>query len=164
MLAVCVCGGGVTLSKLLFMGWDIAIPGLNYTGFSGHSAMSMLVWPSTAALLSRRTAVRWRAVAISVGVLLALDIAISRVVLKAHSVSEVILGSGYGLIVCVCFLWGRPATQQVSARAIALFAGMGVLIALTCYGRVFPSQHLLKQVALELSGHDKTFSRTMPLR
>ena len=163
IVAVCVCGGGVTLSKLLFMGWNIGIPGLDYTGLSGHSAMSMLVWPTTAALLSRRTDVRWHALAIGAGVLFALGIAVSRIVLKDHSVPEVILGSGYGLIVCVGFLWGRPATQQVSARAIALFAGMGVLIALASYGRVFPSQHILKQVAMELSGHDKVFSRPMPL-
>jgi len=164
LLAVLVCGGGVTLSKLLFMGWDIGIPGLDYTGFSGHSAMSMLVWPTMAALLSRRGTVTWRVLAIGVGVLLALGIAFSRVFLKAHSVSEVVLGSDYGLVVCVGFLLTRPAAQQVSARAIAVFAAMGVVIALTSYGRVFPSQHLLKQVAMALSGHGEVFSRPVTVR
>ncbi len=163
-LAVCACAGGVVLSKLLFMGWGIGLHGLDYTGFSGHSAMSMLVWPTTAALLTRRARLTWRAINIGLGVLLALGIAVSRVVLRAHSVSEVILGSGYGLLICAVLLWEQPATQKISARAIALFAGMGMLIALTCYGRVFPSQHILKRVALELSGHDKAFMRTMPLR
>lgn len=163
VLAVTLCGGGVTLSKLLFMGWNIGIPGLDYTGLSGHSAMSMMVWPTIAALLSRRSDTRWRVLAIGSGVCLALGIAVSRVLLSAHSVSEVILGSGYGLLVCAGFLRVQPAAQKVSPRAIALFAGMGLLIALICYGRVFPSQHILKQVAMELSGHDKVFSRSVAL-
>jgi membrane-associated phospholipid phosphatase len=163
ILAVALCGGGVTLSKLLFMGWNIGIPGLDYTGLSGHSAMSMMVWPTIAALLSRRSDTRWHVLAIGSGVCLALGIAVSRVLLSAHSVSEVILGSGYGLLVCAGFLRVQPAAQKVSPRAIALFAGMGLLIALICYGRVFPSQHILKQVAMELSGHDKVFSRSVAL-
>jgi membrane-associated phospholipid phosphatase len=163
ILAVGVCGGGVTLSKLLFMGWHVGIPGLDYTGISGHSAMSMLVWPTTAALLFRRGDTRWCVLAIGVGVCLALGVAVSRVLLSAHSVSEVILGSGYGLLICAGFLRVQPDAQKVSARAIALFAGMGLLIALICYGRVFPSQHILKQVAMELSGHDRVFSRSAAL-
>ena len=163
VVAVGVCGGGVALSKLLFMAWDIGLPGLDYTGFSGHSAMSMLVWPTTAALLTRRANVSWRSVAIGLGILLAVSIAISRIWLKAHSVSEVILGSAFGLLVCTWFQRGQPVAQQVSVRAVALLAGMSLLVVVVCYGRVFPSQHILKQVALAISGHDMVFSRQMPL-
>ena len=163
VVAVGVCGGGVALSKLLFMAWDIGLPGLDYTGFSGHSAMSMLVWPTTAALLTRRANVSWRSVAIGLGILLALSIAISRIWLKAHSVSEVILGSAFGLLICGWFQKGQPVAQQVSVRAVTLLAGMSLLLVLACYGRVFPSQHILKQVALAISGHDMVFSRQMPL-
>ena len=161
--AVCACGGGVALSKLLFMAWGVGLPGLDYTGFSGHSAMSMLVWPTMAALLTQRASLNWRSVAVCIAVVLALGIAVSRILLKAHSVSEVILGSSYGILICGWFLMRRSAAYQVSARAVALFAGIGLALALACYGRVFPSQHILKQLALDISGRDKVFSRvTLP--
>lgn len=163
ILAVGACGGGVALSKLLFMGWGIGLPGLDYTGFSGHSAMSMLVWPTTAALLTRRANVSWRYVAISLGILLALGIAVSRIWLKAHSVSEVVLGSAFGLVIGAWFQKGQPVVQQVSIRAVTLLSGISLLLVLACYGRVFPSQHILKQVALAISGHDLVFSRQAPL-
>jgi len=44
-----------------------------------------------------------------------------------------------------------------------LLAGMSLLVVVVCYGRVFPSQHILKQVALAISGHDMVFSRQTPL-
>ncbi|PNR73299.1 hypothetical protein BRN96_16620, partial [Xanthomonas oryzae pv. oryzae] len=44
MLAWLISFGGamliVVISKLLFMGWDIRPPLLNFTGFSGHTASS----------------------------------------------------------------------------------------------------------------------------
>jgi membrane-associated phospholipid phosphatase len=159
-LAACACGGGVALSKLLYMGWGLAPPGLDYTGISGHSAMSMLVWPTIAALLSRRAGAALRVLALGMAVLLACGVAVSRVWLKAHSVSEVILGSALGLLLNIWFLRGRPAAQA-STRSIALLAGMTALIVLLCYGRIFPSQHILKQVALQISGHEKTFGRRL---
>jgi membrane-associated phospholipid phosphatase len=159
ILAVAVCGGGVALSKLLFMGWGIGLPGLNYTGFSGHSALSALVWPTTGALLARRGGVALRTTAICAGVALALGIAVSRILLKAHSLSEVLLGCSFGLAIAGWFLLSRPVAQHASPRTITLLAAGALLLVLAFYGRVFPSQYLLKQVALAVSGHAQVFRR-----
>jgi len=57
MLAWLVCFGTamfiVVVSKLLFMGWDIAPPMLNFTGFSGHTASSSALYLSIALVLTQ---------------------------------------------------------------------------------------------------------------
>lgn len=164
LVAVAVCGSIVTLSKLLFMGWGIGLPGLDYTGFSGHSAMSALVWPTVAALLARRGTVTVRTVAISFGVLLAVCVAVSRVLIKVHSVSEVIFGCTLGLAVAGWFLMAHPVAQRASPKAILLLAVVAMLFVPPLYGRMFPTQHLLHQVARTISGHGHVFIRPVRLR
>lgn len=164
LVAVAVCGGIVTGSKLLFMGWHIGLPGLDYTGFSGHSAMSALVWPTVAALLASRGNVTTRTIAIGLGVLLALCVALSRVLLRVHSVSEVILGCSLGLATAGWFLMASPVAQRASLRAVLLLAVVALLFIPPLYGRMFPSQHLLRKVALTLSGHEHIFHRAISLR
>ncbi len=40
-----ITGAIVCASKLAFMGWGLGIRELDYTGFSGHSALSAAFWP-----------------------------------------------------------------------------------------------------------------------
>lgn len=171
--AACVCGGTVALSKLLFMGWGVGadLPGMNYTGISGHTALSMLTWPALAGLLSRNGARNLRIAAVALGILTGVAVAASRLVLKAHSISEVILGAALGLLIAVWFLHGLLRHARLSdvavpadavRRQLLLLSG-GMVIALLCYGRVFPSQHVLKDLALWLSGHPTVFTRRINL-
>lgn len=169
IVAATACGGMVALSKLLFMGWGVGadLPALDYTGFSGHTALSMLTWPALAGLLSRNGRKRTRTAAISLGLLVGAAVAVSRIVLRAHSLSEVILGAALGALVAAWYLHGllrhardtdvaRPAD---ATRRQLLLLGGGLLIACFCYGRVFPSQHVLEDIALWLSGRTHVFTR-----
>nr|BAT24421.1 acid phosphatase homologue [Klebsiella sp. 370] len=47
-----ITGAIVCASKLAFMGWGLGIRELDYTGFSGHSALSAAFWPIFLWLLS----------------------------------------------------------------------------------------------------------------
>ncbi len=49
-----ITGAIVCASKLAFMGWGLGIRELDYTGFSGHSALSAAFWPIFLWLLSAR--------------------------------------------------------------------------------------------------------------
>jgi len=40
-----ITGAIVSASKLAFMGWGIGIRELDFTGFSGHSALFAAFWP-----------------------------------------------------------------------------------------------------------------------
>lgn len=167
MLAALVCGGSVMLSKLLFMAWGIGPPGLNYTGFSGHTALAILVWPSLAGILARDASPRRRMVAIAAGGLVGVAVALSRLTLKVHSPSEVWLGAFLGAVIVTWFLRGMARTDTPAGREttwrLAVFVIGALAIGLLCYGRVFPSQHLLQDIALWLSGHPNVFTRRMRL-
>lgn len=49
-----ITGAIVCASKLAFMGWGLGIRELDYTGFSGHSALSAAFWPIFLWLFSAR--------------------------------------------------------------------------------------------------------------
>jgi membrane-associated phospholipid phosphatase len=167
VIAATICGGGVMLSKLLFMAWGIGPPGLNYTGFSGHTALAILVWPTLAGVLSLGGTRRQRLSMIALGACMGAAVAVSRLVLEVHSPSEVWLGAILGTAVVTWFLRG-PALRESPARSadpwrLALLGGGALAIGLVCYGRVFPSQHVLQDIALWLSGHPNVFTRRVGL-
>ncbi|HEY4292274.1 phosphatase PAP2 family protein [Luteibacter sp.] len=163
VLAAVVCGGCVMLSKLLFMAWGIRPPGLDYTGFSGHTALAILVWPAVAALLMRNRPAYQRWMAVAFGALIGLAVGVSRLALRFHSPSEVWLGAILGAAVAFWFLRGLSSTRATPGdpagwRKAVLGCGTLAILVL-CYGRVFPSQHLLQDMAVWLSGSPDVFTR-----
>ena len=75
---------------------------LDYTGFSGHSALSAAFWPIFLWLLSARFSVGLRKAAVITGYVLAAVVGYSRLVIHAHSVSEVIAGLLLALLAALC--------------------------------------------------------------
>jgi len=144
-VAVCVAA-----SKLAFMVWGVSLPGLNFTGLSGHAAMAAVTWPAMISLLLGRRRVAWRVVAVLLGVLLAVAIAWSRVVLHAHSPSEAVLGVSVGLAFSLVFLglhW-----RSLHLRWPAYLTLLPLLLVLPfVYGRHFPSQDILVTIARHLA-------------
>lgn len=150
LLLVAAVAGLVAVSKLAFMLWGVSLPGLDFTGLSGHSAMAALVWPCLGGLLAGRGGTAWRCSGVLLGLLLALAIACSRVVLHAHSVSEMVLGASVGAAFSLGFLrlhwrdWRLPwPTYRVLLPLLLVLA--------TVYGRRFPSQELLVTMARHMS-------------
>ena len=86
------------------MGWGLGIRELDYTGFSGHSALSAAFWPIFLWLLSARFSVGLRKAAVITGYVLAAVVGYSRLVIHAHSVSEVIAGLLLGAAGSALFL------------------------------------------------------------
>lgn len=87
-----ITGAIVCASKLAFMGWGLGIRELDYTGFSGRSALSAAFWPIFLWLLSARFSAGLQKAAVATGYILAAVVGYSRLVIHAHSVSEVIAG------------------------------------------------------------------------
>lgn len=100
--AVRITGAIVCASKLAFMGWGLGIRKLDYTGFSGHSALSAAFWPIFLWLLSARFSAGWQKAAVATGYILAAVVGYSRLVIHAHSVSEVIAGLLLGAAGSAC--------------------------------------------------------------
>jgi len=131
LLAIAVTAGVTLASKLAFMGWGIGIKSVHFTGFSGHAAMSSVVYPVVGVLLAG-PGKRARAIGLVIGALLATAIAWSRIPLHAHSLSEVIAGLALGLS---CSTWALHAASPVGrapamAVVAAVLAGMALPLAL----------------------------------
>jgi membrane-associated phospholipid phosphatase len=150
--------GLVALSKIAFIGWGIGVRQLDFTGISGHALMSTAVLPVAifVALLPARGMIR--AAGVAIGLLLGVWVGVSRVVLDAHSVSEVVAGCALGAAVALGFVriaWraesGKLAPTPVAASLAA------VVVAL--HGVPVPTQHWITEIALQLSGHERPYVR-----
>jgi len=140
----------VVASKLMFMAWGLGIPLLNFTGISGHSAMSAVVWPALLALLWPTSRGDSRVAGAAVGLLFALTIAVSRVAVHAHSWTEILAGFSLGGGAVSAFLWKiGPGWHWKGSRWPAVLTLL-FMLAIT-YGHRFPSERVLRFVAQHLS-------------
>jgi len=158
-LAIVVAGETiVATTKVLYMGWRLGIASLDFTGLSGHSTLSFLVWPVAFALVLGRTDT-WRVVGVAFGFVLASVIAVSRLAIHAHSVAEVVFGGIFGTALSSAFL----ARYSRLLRVVALPRWLVITLILPFvigYGRAIPTESILAAVARTLSGHSYVYTRT----
>ncbi|HHQ6589388.1 TPA: phosphatase PAP2 family protein [Serratia fonticola] len=152
-------GAVVCVSKLAFMGWGIGSRHLDFTGFSGHSALSASIWPVLLWLLCGRFSSPVRRTAVIVGYLLAAVVGYSRLVIHAHSTSEVITGLALGFIVSSTFLILQRGTQppRLSYRKIAVTLALPLVLINS--GTAAPTQGLLERIAVTIAPVEKPFVR-----
>lgn len=129
LLAITVAGGVTLASKLAFMGWGIGIKSVHFTGFSGHAAMSSVIYPAVGVLLAGPGR-RARTFGLVIGVLLAAAIAWSRIPLHAHSLSEVIAGLALGMGCSTCALYRATSDKRPGTGAVALAVLIGLILPL----------------------------------
>lgn len=154
-------GAGLTLvvaTKIAFIGWGMGIASLDFTGLSGHAMRASAVFPVLGWLfLQRSTPARRRLgmlAATGIGVL----IAVSRVVVHAHSISEAVLGWATGSAVEAIFIaLSSHLPAPTINRWLIAFALMGLLP--TSYAEPAPTNQWMNSVALYLSGHDRPYVR-----
>ncbi len=154
-----LCGGIVLASKLAFMGWGIGSARFDFTGFSGHTALAASVWPVALWLIASRWGHRVRVTAAMVGWMLAAGIGVSRLVLEAHSVSEVAAGYALGVAISGVFLMLQHRRPHPELRATLVVASLMLPIAVLPPGRPAPTQDALELIAVRLSGAERPFTR-----
>ncbi|MDR5739145.1 MULTISPECIES: phosphatase PAP2 family protein [unclassified Caballeronia] len=150
----------VALSKIAFIGWGIGIRLMDFTGISGHAYMATSVLPVAmfVALLPARGSIRGTGVLF--GLVLGVVVGGSRVVVNAHSVSEVVSGCVLGAAVSlafVCIAW-RAEPGKLSPMPVA--ASLAVVV-VALHGVPVPTQHWITEIALGLSGHPYPYVRAL---
>jgi len=153
------CGLIVMLSKLAFMGWGIGSAKFNFTGFSGHTALSTSVWPVLLWMAVPHMTQRRRLIAAALGWCLAISIGISRLALEVHSNSEVIAGAALGTIVSAGFLWCHSRLVSLPRGRQWPLIAMVLLIALLLQGRPAPTQDALEVIAAKLANRERPYTR-----
>lgn len=154
----CAGLGIVAASKIAYVGWGIGIASLDFKGFSGHATRAAAVAPVLTYLLLQGRSRFALSITLVVASVFGIAIAISRLILHEHSVSEVISGLLLGSIVGYSFLaWNRAPHIVVLHRN---FIAACILIAIPgLLAKPAPTQHWIESVALYLSGHDQPYPR-----
>ena len=152
-----------TATKVAFIGYGIGYAPLNFTGISGHAMFAAAVLPPLVLLAGGAWVADRRAALLTGAYGLAAAVAVSRVMVGAHSWSEVIAGYALGALCSGIAL----ATARVPAARLARW----VPAALLAWGAVGvaaapPSQthDLVTRLALAQSGRDKPYQRWEMLR
>jgi membrane-associated phospholipid phosphatase len=145
----------VLASKLAFMGWGMGSVALDFTGISGH-ATTLGTW-----LLATGCTPHPRRLAVAVGLGVGVVVAVSRVVLLAHSVSEVVAGVVLGALAAWApMAWAGRSTPRLRQRWVPMVL-VGALGLLPQVGQPADVHGLVQQLAMKASGRSEPFSRTM---
>jgi membrane-associated phospholipid phosphatase len=152
-----------SMSKLMFIGWGVGVASLDFTGFSGHAMFSAAIYPVLAfSLASGRQPHYDRTLVLPVlaGYVLAALIAWSRILVNAHSWSEVIAGFVLGAAASACTLWlvghlpQRPAKLRWAMLGVA-----GWLVLMPSFAAPTRTHTMVTELAVELAGRTAPFLR-----
>ena len=144
--------GLVLVAKIGFIPCSGYFPGLGLRSPSGHAGASMAVYGGLAVLVARLAPTRVLAgMALFCGLGLALAIAVTRVVLGAHTVSETVLGGAIGLIAPALLasradLFVRP----IRLRWIWLMVAPVIVVALL-HGVELGAESVIERVARQFN-------------
>ena len=163
MALLAVAALGTTASKVAFIGWGIGWPELNFTGISGHAMFASAVYPLLLGTLAS-SAPRWgQHLAVVAGYALALLIAGSRVVVGAHSVSEVLAGLLVGGTVSVAALASARLPRALIGPVIPAVVALWLTL-MPAHAPASRTHSVVTRVSLLLSGHHTPYTRSAMLR
>lgn len=144
----------VSISKFIFLAWGIGSATYNFTGFSGHTTMSAAIWPVLFWLLTGGYRPLVHRTMVTVGFLLPVLIGISRVILNAHSPSEVVSGLILGMSASGLFLYANRH-QKVQKFTLLQLAMLLILpLILLSFGKKATTQNMIEQIAQKVTGHE----------
>jgi membrane-associated phospholipid phosphatase len=150
-------------SKVAFIGWGLGWRELDFTGISGHAMFAAAVYPFLLATLAGAQALPWRRLAFLAGWALALLIGVSRVMVHAHSASEVaaglLLGGAVSAAASVLERLPRHRVGALLPATVALW-----LAWMPLHAPASTTHPLLTRLALQLSGHSRPYTRSDMLR
>jgi len=150
----------VAITKIAFMGWGVGSAQLDFTGVSGHTMLATSVTLTAVYLLSRGLPQRHRRVLTAIGLTGTLAVAVSRVALGAHSVSEVCAGLAIGGLVAGSFALSSRRLAPPKLAPGVMVAVLAV-ICVTMHGHEAGTQGLIARLAVYLSGHGAVYTRAI---
>lgn len=158
MLLLATAAALTTASKVAFIGWGLGWAAVNFTGISGHAMFASAIYPVLTVTCGSAGSARRRQWLLALGCGLALLVGISRVVVGAHSVSEVVAGLLLGGAVSALTLsYFESAALALRPLVPALLLAW---VAVTPFQLQASQTHsLVTRLALSLSGHEAPFTR-----
>ena len=152
----------VLATKVAFLGWGIGSRALDFTGISGHSTLAAAVLPMLAWWLTQERSRTTQLRAVIAASLFAIVVGVSRVLLSAHSPSEVVAGLLLGLGVAWIAI-PRTPVSVMNLRHLRWFVLVVLLVvgSMTRAGESGEAHGIVLQLALALSRRSEPFQRHM---
>lgn len=161
--ALVVAAGLTLLSKIAFIGWGLGSATFNFTGISGHAMFAAAIYPLLTATLIGRLPAPWQRATVVLSFVLVLLVGVSRVMVMAHSVSEVVAGFVVGSAV-VAYAVGYIGLPRIKLNFyVPLILALWLLLTPLQMPQV-PTHSMVTHLALLLSGHAKAHTRIDLLR
>lgn len=159
-VATIVVAATTLASKIAFMGWGFGLEHLDFTGISGHAAMSSTIYPVAFWLLASGRSRHLKAWTVA-GVALAIAIGCSRLPLRAHSPSEIIVGLGFGLAASTWVLlhYGQAQGSILAVRGRTALLAIATATITPISLADLNTHDLVKATAKTLSGRSQAFER-----
>jgi membrane-associated phospholipid phosphatase len=157
LLRLAIAAALTTASKLAFIGWGLGSAAIDFTGISGHTTFATATYPLLLAAAMPATWPLARQAGALAGVALALAVGLSRLMVDAHSVSEVLAGVLVGG-------WAGWLALRLRALRPHFSAWLSPLIGLwfvtaPAYAPPSQSHELVTRLALGLSGRAQPYTR-----
>jgi membrane-associated phospholipid phosphatase len=148
----------VLITKIAFIGWGLGIESLDFTGISGHATRAAMVIPILFYFGLQRAPRKITSMGVYAGVALGAAISVSRVMVNAHSGSEMVAGWLLGSGMCLIFLQFMKNHSVLISRRWLLACSFSLLF-ISPVMKPFQPDDLIIKLALAISGHEKPFDR-----
>jgi membrane-associated phospholipid phosphatase len=157
VLRLAVAAALTTASKLAFIGWGLGSAALDFTGISGHTVFATAIYPWLLAVAVPAAWPQARRAGAWAGLALAVAVGLSRLVVQAHTPSEVLAGwlvGGWAALPA----WRLGAVRSQPGFWLAPLIGLWFM---TTPVVAPPSQShsMVTRLALGLSGHPRPYTR-----
>ena len=140
----------VLITKIAFIGWGIGIESLDFTGISGHATRASVVLP-VLFYLAMQTIGRPSFGAL-IGIVISGLVAVSRVMVGAHSISEAAAGYVFGC--CIGLLFSGFLRNAVLPKSRWwLTSCLVVLLFISPMDKSIDTDPLVNRLALIISNH-----------
>ena len=146
VLAIGCAGIAIGLLKLFLVSCGRPLVGASLTDPSGHVAMSAATFGSLALAVGRTVSVRQRRWLLAAAALLVGAIALSRILLHAHSPAEVAVGLAVGLLSTFVLRAVLGSDEAPPLRLVWLALG-AVIVAGMMHGARWPIEEWIKAAA-----------------
>jgi membrane-associated phospholipid phosphatase len=141
----------VVCTKIAYLGWGMGRQ-LDFTGISGHAMTATSVLAVAGYFVGSKLSRSGAIVATALGYCAGVLVGISRIVVGAHSASEVVAGCALGGLIALMAVTGIRANPKLVVAPLVLAVTL-LTLELAVHGEQVPSEQLITKVALYLSGH-----------
>jgi membrane-associated phospholipid phosphatase len=145
-VALALCAGGIAVLKIFFYACP---PFAELRSPSGHTGLSTLVYGAIVLILATEGAGGRRIVTIVAGAMFILAIALSRVLLHAHTPLEAVFGLAIGLTALAAFAQAYLARRTVAVSLRPLVIAVALLL-VALHGEQLHAEELLHAIGVYL--------------